>query len=91
MKSVRIDYNNKSYMITPPFDMKISLERINFSELLTDQFLSEGINFEEFDKSDKLKIHSTAFEMNFKKEVYTYFLRCMDLNINYFDNLAPGY
>lgn len=29
--------------------------------------------------------------MNFKKEIYTYFLRCMDLNINYYDNLAPGF
>lgn len=91
MKSVRIDYDNKSYMITPPFDMKISMERINFTELLDKQFLSDGINFEEFDKSDKITIKSTGFEMNFKKDVYTYFLRCLDLNINYFDNLAPGY
>jgi hypothetical protein len=29
--------------------------------------------------------------MNFKKEVYTYFLKCLDLNINYYDMLAPGY
>lgn len=29
--------------------------------------------------------------MNFKKEIYTYFLRCMDLNINYYDNLEPGF
>ena len=36
MKSVRIDYNSKAYMITPPFDMLISLERINYSELLLD-------------------------------------------------------
>lgn len=36
MKSVRIDYDAKSYMITPPFDMLLSLERINYSELLLD-------------------------------------------------------
>jgi hypothetical protein len=29
--------------------------------------------------------------MNFKREVYTYFLSCLDLNINYYDMLAPGY
>jgi hypothetical protein len=46
MKSVRIDYNSKSYMITPPFDMLISIERINYSELLLDQFMSKGIDFE---------------------------------------------
>lgn len=56
MKSVRIDYDNKSYMITPPFDMLIKLERINYSELLLDQFASKGIDFEEFDKSDHVKI-----------------------------------
>jgi hypothetical protein len=48
MKSVRIDYNSKSYMITPPFDMLISIERINYSELLLDQFMSKGIDFEQF-------------------------------------------
>jgi hypothetical protein len=29
--------------------------------------------------------------MNFKKDIYTYFLKCMDLNINYYDMLTPGY
>jgi hypothetical protein len=91
MKSVRIDYNSKSYMITPPFDMLISIERINYSELLLDQFMSKGIDFEQFDKSDQLTIKSSAFEMNFTREVYTYFLKCLDLNINYYDMLAPGY
>jgi len=83
MKSVRIDFDSKSYMITPPFDMEISLERINHSELLINQFLSKDIDFEEFDKSDHLKFKSTALEMNFKKEIFTYLLRVLDLNINY--------
>jgi hypothetical protein len=91
MKSVRIDYNSKQYMITAPFDMLISLERINYSVLLLDQFMSEGIDFEEFNNSEQIKITSTAFEMNFKKEIYTYFLKCLDLNINYYDMLHEGY
>jgi len=91
MKSVRIDFDSKSYMITPPFDMLISFERINHSELLINQFLSKDIDFEEFDKSDHLKFKSTALEMNFKKEIFTYLLRVLDLNINYYDNLDPGY
>ena len=36
MKSVRIDYDTKSYIITPPFDMLLSLKRIIYSELLLD-------------------------------------------------------
>ncbi len=36
MKNVRIDYNSKDFMITPPFQMMISLQRINYSSLLLD-------------------------------------------------------
>jgi len=71
--------------------MNICLERINYTELLNDGFLSKGIDFELFNKADVLNIKSSAFEMNFKKEVYTYFLRVMDLNINYFDLCDAGY
>ena len=91
MKSFKIDYNGGEYQITPPFDMKIEIERINFTELLQDQFLAEGFDFEEFNKADMLQITTSPFEMNFKRDIYTYFLRCSDLNFNYFDNLAPGY
>lgn len=46
MSQVRIDYNKKSAMIAPPFDMNIDFTRINYSELLQEQFLSKGIDFE---------------------------------------------
>jgi len=54
MNNFKIDFNSGQYEITPPFDMRISLERINFTELLTDQFLSKGFDFEEFNKADIL-------------------------------------
>ena len=91
MRDVRIDYNSKQFCITPPFDMMISYERINWSELLLDYYMSYGIDFEEFDLSDKIVIKSTALKFNFEKEIYTYFLQMLDLNINYYDMLAPGY
>lgn len=91
MRDVRIDYNSKAFCITPPFDMLISYERINWSELLLDQYMSKGIDFEEFDNGDKIIIKSTALKFNFEKEIYTYFLQMLDLNINYYDMLAPGY
>lgn len=91
MNNVRIDFNSKAYMITPPFNMNISMERINYSDLLQDQYLSNGIDFEDFDKSDHLNIRSTSFELNFKKDILTYLLRCLDLNINFTDFLDPGY
>ena len=78
-------------MITPPFDMLISLQRINYSELLLDQFMSKEIDFEQFENKEIMTITSTAFEMNFQKEVYTYLLRCLDLNINYYDMMHAGY
>ena len=53
--------------------------------------MSKGIDFEQFNNMEQIKITSTAFEMNFKKEIYTYFLKCLDLNINYYDMLHAGY
>jgi len=91
MKSFRMDFDSKSYMITPPFDMNICLKRINYTELLLDAWLSTGIDFENFDKADYLTVECSAFEMNFKQPVLTYFLRLMDLNINYYDRLEAGY
>ena len=92
MRDVRMDYNSKAFCITPPFDMLISYERINWSEHLHhNQYMSKGIDFEEFDYSDKILIKSTALKFNFEKEIYTYFLQMLDLNINYYDMLAPGY
>ena len=85
MKRICIDYNSKSKRITPPFDMDISIEKINQSDLLLDGFLSQGIDFTNFDNGDKVKIECSAFELNFRKEVYTYFLRILDLNVNYYD------
>ena len=89
MNRVRIDFDSKS--ITPPFDMNISIERINYSDILLDGFLSQGINFSDFNKEDVVSIKCTPFEINIKKEVYTYFLRVLDLNINYYDDFEERY
>mgnify|MGYP006878262207 CR=1 FL=1 len=91
MKAIRIDYDSKAYMITPPFDMHISVERTNFSEQLTQAYLSEGIDFSDFQNADVIKIKAGALELNFKKQIYTYMLRVLDLNINFYDRLEAGY
>ena len=91
MQQVRIDYNSKAYQITKPFDMLISFERINYSELLIDQFISKGIDFEQFNMSELISIVSSPLNFNFKQDIYTYILRILDLNINFYDNLTAGY
>lgn len=92
MNQVRIDFNEKQFEITPPFNMNIEIERVNYSELLIDEdFLTKSVNFELFDKADHITIQSTGFALNFKQEVYTYLLRVMDLNINYYDMQSEGY
>jgi hypothetical protein len=49
--------------------MQISVKRINYSELLLDAWLSEGIDFSDFDKADVISIQSSAFEMNLKDNI----------------------
>lgn len=72
--------------------MNIAYERLNYSSLLLDDFLSKGIDFTKFDKSDHISIKSaTPFQLNLQSEMYSYFLRLLDLNVNYMDEFTAGY
>lgn len=60
MKNVRMDFGQ--FMMTPPFDMNIQIQKLNFSELLAeDDFLTKEIDFLNFDKSEKITIKSSGF------------------------------
>ena len=47
-ENVHIDYKKSgqnNIVITPNFDMRIELEKVNYTDLLADDFLSKGIDF----------------------------------------------
>jgi hypothetical protein len=74
---------NDFFTILPSTNFKIGLERLNYSELLEKNYLSEGFNFEDLDISQHIKVKCSPVKLQFTQEVYTYLLRCNDLNINY--------
>jgi len=90
-KSVRIDYlsHSSTSQVMPPFDLKIDYETINSSPLLVDGHLSPGIDFDDLQIQEKIAIRTfeTSLDVKFKPAVYTYLMRCLDLNINYVDEL----
>ena len=64
----------------------IAMERLNYSDLLKKYYMSPGINFEDLDISQHINIESEPIKLKFFQEVYTYLLRCNDLNMCYVDN-----
>jgi hypothetical protein len=82
-----IFYGKSTFEMAPSFDMEISFEKLNFSPLLVDNYLSEGINFLDLDICNKIGIKLSPLQLRFRIDVYTYFLRCLDLNINFVDSM----
>ena len=79
--SMRTDF----FTILPATNFAIGLEKLNHSELLEKAYMSKAFDFEDFDISQHLKIKFSSFRLQMTQEVYTYLLRCNDLNINYSD------
>jgi hypothetical protein len=87
MKKLSIKYN-KNFDIAKPFDIKIVFEKPNQTPLMLDNYISDQIDFADFDISNKLTITFTPFLLNLRQDVYTFLLRCNDLNFNFSDQLA---
>lgn len=68
--------------------MKVIFEKMNFSPLIEESYNSPGIDFTDLDISHKISITFSPLIMHLKQDIYTYLLRCNDLNINYTDSLA---
>lgn len=90
-RSMRIDClsHAAASQVMPPFDLVIDYESINSSPLLLDGHLSPGIDFDDLQIQEKITIRTfeASLEMKFKPAIYTYLMRCLDLNINYVDEL----
>ena len=88
MKDMSLKFDSGNFVITPSFDMKTTFEKLNYSPLLEDSYNSKDIDFTELDISHKISINFSPLIMHLRIDVYTYILRCMDLNINYSDELT---
>jgi len=75
-----------SFVMLPLTDFDISIEKLNFSPILNDlQFMTPEIDFEDLDFSQHINVKFTPVKLNLTQEVYTYLLRCNDLNIGHMD------
>ena len=87
MKDLGIRYNNE-FEIAQSFDMKIAFEKLNPTPLMADNYQSTVLDFNELDISYNITLNFSPLIMHVKQDVYTYLLRCNDLNLNYTDMLA---
>jgi hypothetical protein len=77
--------NSQLFIILPYTNFQIEIEKVNYSELLSRYYMTKQFDFEDLDISQKMKIKFSPFRLSFTQEVYTYFLRCNDLNIAFSD------
>ena len=85
---IKIDFNNNQCEIMAPTDLKIEYERFNESPVIKDSYMTAGFDFMDLKINDSLKISApTSIELSFKQHIFTYLMRCIDLNINYQDGL----
>ena len=69
--------------------MQVMFEKLNYSPLLQDSYSSQGLDFQELDISNHISLSLSPLIMHLKQDIYTYLLRCNDLNIGYSDQLNP--
>jgi hypothetical protein len=69
--------------------MQVAFEKLNYSPLLQDSYSSQGLDFLELDISNHISLSLSPLIMHLKQDIYTYLLRCNDLNIGYSDQLNP--
>lgn len=94
-KSMRIDCltPTTTSQVMPPFDLAIEYESINSSPLLAEGHLSPGIDFHDLQIQEIITMKTTepCLELRFRPAVYTYLMRCLDLNVNFVDELDAHY
>ena len=80
-----------NFTILPSTNFAIAIERLNYTDKLLKYYLSEGIDFTDLDISQHMKVKFSPFKLSFTKDVYSYCLRCNDLNIGYSDQLQEKF
>ena len=51
--------------------------------------MSPQLDFTDLDISYKISVHFSPVIMHLKQDVFTYLMKCNDLNINHTDQLSP--
>lgn len=69
--------------------MKVSMEKLNYTPLIQDGYMSPQLDFTDLDISYKISVHFSPVIMHLKQDVFTYLMKCNDLNINHTDQLSP--
>jgi hypothetical protein len=73
-------------------NLELTLEQLNFSPALADRYLSPGFDFQKLDISQHLTLQFTsALKLRFTQEVFTYLMRCNDLNISFTDKRTEDF
>ena len=80
--------DGREFEIASPFDLDLTFTKPNFTPLMPDNYISEKIDFTELDISYHMHLNFSPLIMHLRQDVYTYILRCNDLNLNYSDGLA---
>lgn len=88
MKDMGITSDNNKFEVAPSFDMKVIFEKLNYTPLLENNYTSKDIDFVQLDISYKISITFSPVIMRLKQDIYTYIMRCVDLNFNYTDELT---
>ena len=80
------------FTILAPTNFVVDRESVTWSPLLdARQFLTQGIDFSDFDYAQHYRFKFEPVRMKTVVEIYTYFLRCIDLNVNYQDGNAKRF
>jgi len=82
-----LEESGQLFHMTSPYDLNVKFDKLNYTPLLSQSFLSPQIDPRELDIGYKILMKYTPVKMFFKQSAYRYMLRCMDLNLNYSDGL----
>ena len=87
-----IDMTQEVFTILAPTNFLVERESVTWSPILDKrQFLTPGFDFCEFDYSQHYRFKFEPIRMKTVQEIYTYFLKCIDLNVNYSDGGAKKF
>ncbi len=85
-KEVSIKYSHDKFLVAPPFDLKVT-----FGNLVRTDFL-HMIDSNQLDKFYEIDIEfQPHFNLRLREDIYTFLLRCVDLNFGYSDNLEQKF
>jgi len=78
-RDLGITFLKDGFAVSEPFDLTFSYSYLKYSKLLP------YVDSDQLDKSFRIKLQFSPLKLRFKQEIYTYLLRCVDLNFAWTD------